>query len=155
MAGKGSASSSRGPYDRPSAIVGGGRPRKVKKGRGKDSWGMSEECWNSLVPPPPPPPAHTKDEVGPYPAKAMPLGPKQPTWAPPISLMQHHFKTEPVKDEPAESVTSEPEEDVVWTIISEPEAPSLSAAARPAFVQCVKDWLAANLSTAEFAALHV
>ncbi len=155
MAGNGSSSSTWGPKRKPSAIVGGGQPRKKpKKDQDNSGWVEPDVSWSSFVPPPPPPPAR-HDVVGfgdSFPAKARPKGPEPPTWAPPLSVIRQHRQMDGVKSEPAVSVTSEP--DVAdWTVFTQPDAPPLNAPTRPVFVQCVKDWLDANLSTAEFATL--
>ena len=132
---------------RSSAIVGGGQPRKKMKtawdsaGSSQD-WIQFDDSWSS-VPTPPPPPARQDAWNGPAP----------PSSAPPLSVIQKHRQR--VKSEPAESVASDPDTGADWTVFTQPDAPHLNAPTRPAFIQCVREWLEANLSTTELANLLV
>ncbi len=124
-----------------SAIV-GGTPRP---------W----EPWEASAVPLPPPPPNMERVVGivgfvPAPVpKVRPGKPSQPSFPPPDGLIT---KTEPALEVKVELVDDEvlgPE----WLFESDPAPPSLTAADRPIFIACLKEWLEGNLSKNELRSL--
>ena len=117
--------------------------------------GGTPRPWEANSVPLPPPPPNMERVVGivgfvPAPVpKVRPGKPSQPSFPPPDGLVAKAESLLDVKVELVDDEVPGPE----WLFESDPAPPSLTAADRPIFIACLKEWLEGNLSKNELRSL--